>query len=50
MTDKERQKLRNENKCYYCKAEGHKATECPATARTAAQAKTIDGGSHIEKG
>jgi hypothetical protein len=33
MTDKERQKLQDENKCYYCKKEGHRFFECPARAR-----------------
>ena len=34
MTDDERQKLRDGNKCFYCKTEGHKAIECPAKSRT----------------
>jgi Zinc knuckle len=37
--------LRQENKCFYCKAQGHRAFECPAKAQAAlrAQIKVIDG-------
>jgi hypothetical protein len=34
LTDDERQRLRNENKCFYCRANGHRAFECPAKTRT----------------
>src|SRR5690606_37828779 len=28
LTDKEREQLRKENKCYYCKKPGHRLNEC----------------------
>ena len=34
ITPSERQKLQAENKCFYCKREGHRALECPAKVRT----------------
>jgi hypothetical protein len=34
MTNSERQKLRDRNKCFYYKAEGHRAFECLAKTRT----------------
>jgi hypothetical protein len=34
ITDKEKQKLQAENKCYYCKKEGYRFFECPVKART----------------
>ena len=41
MTADERQKLFEGNKCFYCKAEGHKAIECPVKGRST-QVKVIE--------
>jgi hypothetical protein len=34
LTEEERQRLRAENGCFYCRNLGHRAAECPAKART----------------
>jgi len=41
MTADERQKLFEGNKCFYCKAEGHRAIECPVKAQST-QVKVIE--------
>jgi hypothetical protein len=34
LTEEERQRLRAENGCFYCRNLGHRAAECPAKSRT----------------